>query len=77
MSQIVAIDEKEVDFLKKFSQYGFKNQDELVKEAISRLRQDLEKKSLEESADLYAEIYAEDEDLQELTELALAENIND
>ena len=77
MIQTIAIDENEVDFLKKFSLYGFKNQDELVKEALIRLREDLEQKSLEESANLYAEIYAEDEDLQELTELALVEKIND
>ncbi len=77
MSQTIAIDENQVDFLKKFSLYGFKTQDELVKEALSRLREDLEQKSLEISASLYAEIYDEDEDLQELTELALVEKIND
>ncbi len=69
MIQTIAIDENEVDFLKKFSLYGFKNQDELVKEALNRLRVDLEQKSLEESANLYAEIYNEDEELQELTKL--------
>lgn len=77
MAQTIAIDENQVDFLKKFSLYGFKNQDELVKEALSRLREDLEQKSLEESANLYAEIFDEDEDLQELTELASAESVND
>ena len=77
MIQTIAIDEKQTDFLKRFSQYGFKNEEDLVKEALRRLRQDLEKKSLEESAELYAEIYAEDEDLRELTESALAENFND
>lgn len=77
MIQTIAIDENQVDFLRRFSQYGFKNQDELVKEALSRLRRDLEQKTLEESANLYAEIYAEDEDLQELAESALAEKIND
>ncbi len=77
MIQTIIIDEKQADFLEKFSQYGFKKQEDLVNEALERLRQDLERKSLEESADLYAEIYAEDNDLQELTELALAENVND
>lgn len=33
----------------------------------------LELQSLKESADLYAEIYAEDAELQELTEAALVE----
>ena len=77
MIQTIAIDENQIDFLKKYSQYGFKTQDELVKEALSRLREDLEHESLEESASLYAELYADDEDLQELTESALAEKIND
>ncbi len=77
MIQTITIDENQVDFLKKYSQYGFKTQEELVKEALSRLREDLEQKSLEDSANLYAEIYAHDEDLRELTELALAEKIND
>ncbi len=77
MIQTIAIDENQIDFLKKYSQYGFKTQDELVKEALSRLRDDLEQESLEQSASLYAEIYADDEDLQELTESALAEKIND
>ena len=77
MNQTVSIDEKQADFLEKFSQYGFQTQNDLVSEALERLRRDLEKQSLEESASLYAEIYAQDEDLQELTEMALAENIND
>ena len=63
--------------MERFSQYGFKKQEDLVNEALERLRRDLEQESLEESADLYAEIYAEDEDLQELTESALAEKIYD
>ncbi len=77
MIQTITVDEKQVDFLEKFSQYGFNTQKDLVDEALERLRQDLEQKSLAESADLYAEIYDEDDDLQELTESALSEKIND
>jgi hypothetical protein len=77
MIQTITIDEKQTDFLEKFSQYGFKKQEDLINEALERLRRDLEQKSLAESANLYAEIYAEDIDLQELTELALLEKIND
>jgi hypothetical protein len=77
MNQTISIDESQIDFLKNFSLYGFQNQEELVKEALNRLRRDLEKKSLAESANLYAEIYAEDSDLRQLTESALAENVND
>ena len=47
------------------------NRDELIRAALSKLRQELETKSLEESADLYAGIYEQDQQLQELTESAL------
>lgn len=77
MVKTITIDESQVDFLRQFSTYGFKNQEDLIKEALERLRQDLQQKALERSADLYAEIYSEDDDLQELTELVMAENVND
>lgn len=77
MNQTIVIDEKQAEFVKGYSQYGFKNKDDLVKEAINRLQNDLRKKTLEESADLYAEIYSEDADLRELTRLALSESVDD
>lgn len=77
MIQTITIDEKQADFLENFSKYGFKKQEDLVNEALERLRQDLEQEDLVESANLYAEIYSEDEDLRELTELALLETVND
>ena len=77
MFQTISIDEKQSDFLERFSQYGFKKQEDLVNEALERLRRDLEPETLEVSAILYAEIYAEDEELQELTKSVLAEKIYD
>ena len=44
-----------------------------MREALNRLKNDLEEKSLIESAELYAEIYENDADLQELTESAIAD----
>lgn len=67
----VKLEETQVEFLKNYSQYGFKDENELVREALNRLREDLEQKSLRESAELYAEIYQDDADLQELTEAAV------
>ncbi|MGI8641140.1 MAG: hypothetical protein ACR2MG_14490 [Pyrinomonadaceae bacterium] len=67
----VKIEETQAEFLNHYSQYGFKDKNELVREALNRLREDLEQKSLRESAELYAEIYRNDSDLQELTESAL------
>ncbi len=65
------LEESEIQFLNRFQQYGFRDRDELIRAALNKLRQELENKSLEESADLYAEIYEQDRELQELTESAL------
>lgn len=50
---------------------ALRDRDELIHVALSKFRQELETRSLEESADLYAEIYEQDRQLQELTESAL------
>ena len=71
MQTNVKIEETHAEFLKHYSQYGFKDKNELVREALNRLREDLEQKSLRESAELYAELYEQDTDLQDLTESAL------
>lgn len=71
MQTNVKIEETQAEFLKHYSQYCFKDKNELVREALNRLREDLEQKSLHESAELYAEIYEQDADLQDLTEAAL------
>ena len=65
------LEESEIEFLDRFQEYGFRDRDELIRVALSKLRQELESQSLEESADLYAEIYEQDRQLQELTESAL------
>ena len=67
----VKIETAQAEFLKHHSDYGFQDENELVREALNRLKDELEKKSLTESAKLYAEIYEEDSELRELTESAL------
>jgi Arc/MetJ-type ribon-helix-helix transcriptional regulator len=62
-----------VDFLGEYKQYGFKDKSAMVRAALVELQVDFERRSLEQSAELYAELYEVDEDLQELTESALAE----
>ena len=44
-----------------------------IGDALWRLQEEFELRSLRQSADLYAEVYEEDTDLQELTEAALSE----
>jgi len=60
-----------VDFLNHHQTYGYRDRIEMVRSALQRLRDELELQSLRESADLYAEVYAEDLELQALTEAAI------
>jgi Arc/MetJ-type ribon-helix-helix transcriptional regulator len=68
-----SLEESHVRFLNQFKVYGFKDKSEIVRIALSRLQKELEQQSLQESAALYAEIYQEDAELQELTASALVE----
>jgi len=62
--------ENQVEFLNNYKEYGFKDKSDMVREALNRLKRELESQKLKESADLYAETYMEDSDLKELTESA-------
>ena len=61
----------QAQFLDQYAARGYPDRSSLVREAIQRLRKDLAQERLRESAQLYAESYAEDEDLQQLTQQAL------
>jgi Arc/MetJ-type ribon-helix-helix transcriptional regulator len=66
----VTLEQSQIDFLAQFKTLGFKDKSSLVRSALNQLQQRIENQELERSADLYAEIYEEDEDLQQLTALA-------
>lgn len=59
-----------IEFLSHYKQYGFKDKSSMVQAALFELKKEIEEQNLKESADLYAEIYAEETELQELTEAA-------
>ena len=61
----------QVQFLEQYEVYGFKNKSALIRAALNQLRRDIERKALQQSADLYAEVYEEDGDLKSLTESTL------
>lgn len=67
------LDSELIDFLDQHLAYGFKDKSSVVREALSRLKRDLARQTLEDSAVLYAEEYASDPHLQELTETAIVE----
>ena len=62
-----------VDFLGNYKRYGFKDKSAMVRAALRQLQEDMELEKLKQSADLYAELYAEDAELFELTEAAVAD----
>jgi Arc/MetJ-type ribon-helix-helix transcriptional regulator len=62
-----------VEFLDDYKRYGFPNKSAMVQAALLQLQEEIEQHSLKQSADLYAEFYEQDTDLQALAEAALAE----
>jgi Arc/MetJ-type ribon-helix-helix transcriptional regulator len=66
-----SVAESQIEFIKQYSRFGFKDKSSLVRAALEELRKKLEYQSLKESAELYAEIYQKDNELQKLTNSAL------
>ena len=64
------IEEAQLNFLLHHQNYGFKDEAEMIKFALQKLQSELEDKDLEESPQLYTEIYEKDAELKELTETA-------
>ena len=60
-----------IEFLNHYKQYGFRDKSSMVQAALLELKKEFEQENLKQSADLYAELYAEDEELQELTQTAV------
>ncbi len=67
-----SMDVEQARFLNSYKTYGFNDKSSMLRAAIDYYRKDVERESLIKSAELYAEVYAEDDDLKELTESALA-----
>jgi hypothetical protein len=72
MQQVkVSLDDSQIEFLRDFRTFGYPDKSSMVREAIDHLRQSQVQRQLEASAELYAEVYAADDDLRTLTEQAL------
>ncbi len=65
-----SVEEAQARFLNNYKEYGFKDKSSMLRAAISHFKKEFDLRRLKQSADLYAEIYSEDEDLRELTETA-------
>ena len=66
-----SVEETQVQFLNDFKVYGFKDKSSMLRKAIELFKKEMELESLRKSAELYSEIYSEDDDLKELTATAL------
>ena len=63
-----SLKESQALFLSKYRDYGFKDKSAMLRIAIDQFKKRLEHEKLKQSADLYAEAYAEEDDLKQLTE---------
>jgi len=59
------------EFVASYAAYGFKDKSLMVQTALLKLKEEIERKELRESAELYATVYEEEADLRELTESAI------
>ncbi len=66
------LEETHIEFLKNFQFYGFKDKSTLVRIALEHLKEELVRKELRKSAELYAVMYEEEVETQELTEAAIS-----
>ena len=57
--------------MNRFGELGYSDRSSLIREAIDRYRGEVEQNRLNESAILYAEVYAEDDCLRQLTRQSL------
>ena len=72
IAQNIKINRIQVEFLRKYRDFGFKDENELITQALKLLQKKIEKnKGLRASADLYAELYEQDKETQFLTESAI------
>jgi Arc/MetJ-type ribon-helix-helix transcriptional regulator len=70
MQQIkVSLEDPQVEFVNRFRDMGYKDKSALVRAAIAFLAEEYARTQLEQSADLYAELYATDDEMREWTDL--------
>mgnify|MGYP000096073686 FL=1 len=65
-----SIKESHMRVLEQCRAYGYKDKSALVRAALDLLTAELERKRLEESADLYTELYDGDDEMREWTAAA-------
>ena len=69
--QKFSIHETQAKFISNYKAYGFRDKSSLVRRAIDQLQSKLELDALKESAELYSEVYFENDKLKKLTQSAI------
>jgi len=69
----ISFEEKQIKFLDKYGELGFKDKSSLVRSAIEEYRKIIERRKLVESAKLYGEVYKVDAELKQWTDSAMEE----
>jgi Arc/MetJ-type ribon-helix-helix transcriptional regulator len=67
----VSLSQSHMEFLNRCQSLGFPDKSAVVRQALDEMKARLAWERLAESARLYAEIHAQDKELQDLTEAAL------
>jgi Arc/MetJ-type ribon-helix-helix transcriptional regulator len=67
----VSLSQGHIEFLNRCKSWGFPDKSAAVRQALDELRSRLARERLAESARLYAEVYAQDDELHDLTNAAL------
>lgn len=71
IEKIIKLDQQEEEFINHYAALGFSNPDEMIKRGLQLLKEELDRHDqIKQSADLYAELYDQDEGLKEWTESA-------
>ncbi|WP_204105033.1 MULTISPECIES: hypothetical protein [Spirulina sp. CCY15215] len=71
--QTFQLDDLTIQFLERCQEYGYQDPSEVVRIALTKFKLALSADKLQESANLYAEVYESDRELQELTNLGSEE----
>jgi hypothetical protein len=65
------IENQQAGFLEKYRIFGFKNKSEMVRAALEHFQKSFEQNQIIASAELYSEVYEEDNELKDMTENAV------
>ena len=71
IEKLIKLDQQEEEFINHYAELGFANPDEMIKKGLQLLKEEVDRYAhLTQSADIYAELYDQDEELKEWTESA-------